>query len=280
MTAESFRDTIFSTIYYKCKRFSIRGKIWHATLILKDMPSVPAFSPAVPVKRFTYTTAGMTELIRFSNLKHAYQCIFSPDERFLCVKTTDGLILIYSTEKLDLIQNLCYGKGVGGEDGGFCYSEDGQTIYVIENTEPGMSQLIAFNTQNFEKSVIFTNDSIILKNADHLNGDLFLSAIIFNRVEDSVFYSEDIIIKLSGDKVTGVRYPQQNYGKIFETSLHEIRRGEIAEQYETLPEISFPFKGNDPLDEASIYVWFAGLDESAAEISSLKYNPKGGQDLD
>lgn len=112
---------------------------------------------------YVYDQTG-NEITRFKGLRYAYTAKFMPGSNIVVVKTTEGMLLIYDLDKLELIKKIVISRH-GCQDGGFCFSPDGKWLYNIES--PGKSkfvQLTKYNTDGFvvEKIINKENERITL----------------------------------------------------------------------------------------------------------------------
>ncbi len=92
------------------------------------------------------------EIAKFQDMKHTYQCLISPDETHFVLLSLCGTLGIYSTEEMKLIKKVRYGSV--DQDGGFCFSNDGKKLYVIEHVCKNSrmySRLISYNTFSYDK---------------------------------------------------------------------------------------------------------------------------------
>ena len=92
------------------------------------------------------------EIAKFQDMKHTYQCLISPDETHFVLLSLCGTLGIYSTEEMKLIKKVRYGSD--DQDGGFCFSNDGKKLYLIEHVCKNSrmySRLISYNTFSYDK---------------------------------------------------------------------------------------------------------------------------------
>lgn len=105
------------------------------------------------------------ELKCFKDLKYGYAPIFSPDEKILVVKSTEGRIAVYSTETLSLIQKFRFSKVDGAQSGGYCFSPDGLFFINLEvhEKESVYSTISFYNTEDFSlESQIIVDDNMMV----------------------------------------------------------------------------------------------------------------------
>ena len=195
---------------------------------------------------------GKNELARFKDLVYAYQCLFSPDEKTLAVRSNEGKTAIYSMENMSLICKFRYGKS--GQDEGFCFSATGQKLYLIEqltNNEHSYSRLISYPTSDYSKKIIeFENEAVQLLNAAPGNID------------------EEVII-------TGyMRGASGNQAINFIACMHEGIITDIK-YTDSSPENNHRFgAGISPIDECTLHCKLNDIKQTMLELRELVCTPK------
>ena len=72
------------------------------------------------------------EIARFKDIPYGYKPMFSPGGKILVVKSTAGLMAVYSMESLSLLRKFRFSKVDHAQDDGFCFSPDGKHFLSIE----------------------------------------------------------------------------------------------------------------------------------------------------
>lgn len=101
---------------------------------------------------YVYDDAG-NELKKFKDMTYAYTPMFCPRKNFFIVKSTAGMLAVYSLETLTLIKKFRVVKvGLGGQDDGFCFSDDGEFLYNIERPVSSFyTSLSVYETSGFKR---------------------------------------------------------------------------------------------------------------------------------
>lgn len=104
------------------------------------------------------------ELAEFKDMKHTHQALISNDESHFVLRSLCGTIGVYSTEERTLIKKIRYGSD--GQDGNFCFSNDGKKLYLIESVlrKGAMyARLISYDIDCYvEKHVEFERNDVQL----------------------------------------------------------------------------------------------------------------------
>lgn len=104
------------------------------------------------------------ELAEFKDMKHTYQALISNDESHFVLRSLCGTIGVYSVDKRALIKKIRYGSD--GQDGNFCFSNDGKKLYLIESVSRKgamYARLISYDTDCYvEKHVEFERNDVQL----------------------------------------------------------------------------------------------------------------------
>ena len=82
------------------------------------------------------------EIAKFKDLKYAYTTMISPNGKIFVVKSTEGRLAVYSLETFSLIKKFRFSK-LGGQDGGFCFSPNGELFFNIELHKDGSYTVIS-----------------------------------------------------------------------------------------------------------------------------------------
>ena len=100
---------------------------------------------------FVYDKKG-NELAKFKGLKYAYLPVISPKGDILVVKSTEGVLAVYSLETLTLIKKLRTSKVSYAQDDGCCFSSDGKQFLNIERQIDDLhNALSVYDTKDFSK---------------------------------------------------------------------------------------------------------------------------------
>ena len=117
--------------------------------------------------RFAVGTTGKTihvfgetgkRIAEFRDLTYAYTAAFTPSGDKLIVKSTDGMLALYSLSELQLIKKLRFGSAP--QDGGFCFSQDGtQFLNVAVYENPRSYDIKAYSVDVLsEIGTVFSSD--------------------------------------------------------------------------------------------------------------------------
>ncbi|MBO5262493.1 MAG: hypothetical protein J6B45_05545 [Clostridia bacterium] len=100
---------------------------------------------------FVYDKKG-NELAKFKGLKYAYLPVISPKGDILVVKSTEGVLAVYSLETLTLIKKLRTSKVSYAQDDGCCFSSDGKQFLNIERQIDDLhNALSVYDTKDFSR---------------------------------------------------------------------------------------------------------------------------------
>lgn len=105
-----------------------------------------------------------TEIKKFKDITYAYTPIISPDGKIFVVKSTGGMLAVYSLETLSLIKKFRFSKVDGGQDDGFCFSPDGQLFINIERQKNSLHSAISFyDTTDFSlvNQILISNNMML-----------------------------------------------------------------------------------------------------------------------
>lgn len=80
---------------------------------------------------YVYDDKG-NELKKFKDIIYGYTPMFSPQKNMFVIKSTVGMLAIYSLESMQLIKKFRFSKVDGWQGNGFCFSKDGRYFYNIE----------------------------------------------------------------------------------------------------------------------------------------------------
>lgn len=150
----------------------------------------------------------LNEIRKFQDIKYAYTPMFSPDGKMFIVKSTDGMLAIYSLETLSLIKKFRFSDIDGAQDDGFCFSPDSKLFINIERQN--CSTLFAvsvYKTDDFsrisqlicDKRTVLshieydgaTNEYYVLGNNRNFRTVGFIAKFKNNNIVDKVKISKD-----------------------------------------------------------------------------------------
>lgn len=106
-----------------------------------------------------------TEIGKFKDIIYAYTPILSPDGKIFVVKSTAGMLAVYSLETFSLIKKFRFSKVDGAQDDGFCFSDDGKQFVNIERQKDDLHYAISiYNTSDFSlvKRVLFDDFTALI----------------------------------------------------------------------------------------------------------------------
>lgn len=117
---------------------------------------------------------GGKEIAVFRDLKYAYDAAFSPDGARLAVKTTDGVLALYSLEDMELIGKIRF--GAAPQDNGFCFTGGGdRLINVAMHEGPRRYEIKAYNAANLtEEETLFVSENRSVLEVEYADGDLYV----------------------------------------------------------------------------------------------------------
>lgn len=99
---------------------------------------------------YVYNAEGK-ELVKFKDIIYGYTPMFCPKRNIFIVKSTAGMIAVYSLDRLELIKKFRFSKVDGAQDDGFCFSGDGKYLYNIERHIDSLHTRISiYDTEKFE----------------------------------------------------------------------------------------------------------------------------------
>lgn len=220
--------------------------------------------------------ADKKEVARFKTLKYAYQCLFSPDEKTLAVRSNCGQIVIYDMNELRLVYKFRYGKD--GQDGGFCFSPGGEKIYIIEDVvdeEHMYARLVSYDTATYNtKTVEFENKEIQLLNVapGKTEDEVYMSG--YMRGIDGLGQVNFILNRVNGE-IVGIRYIENTYSVDNCSDGGRINYKYLSEVYKKTVETKSGF-GSEirGFDECRIYCRLHEIREILLQIRDLVRTPK------
>lgn len=109
---------------------------------------------------YVYEKEGQ-ELAKFKDIKYGYKPMFCPRKNIFIVKSTAGMLAVYSLDRLELIKKFRFSNVDGAQDDGLCFSEDGNFFYNIERHIDSLHTRISiYDTENFQLiNQLFTDEN-------------------------------------------------------------------------------------------------------------------------
>ena len=90
------------------------------------------------------------EIAKFKDIIYAYTPILSPDNKLLVVKSTVGMLAVYSLETFSLVKKFRFSKVDGAQDDGCCFTTDGKSFVNIERHKDALhSAICTYDTSDF-----------------------------------------------------------------------------------------------------------------------------------
>ena len=89
------------------------------------------------------------EIIKFKDLNYAYSGCISNNQDLLAVKSTEGIMAIYSLEKLELIKKFRFSKVDGSQDDNFIFSHDDKYLLNIERHNSSTKTALSIYDKRF-----------------------------------------------------------------------------------------------------------------------------------
>ncbi len=101
---------------------------------------------------YVYDDKG-NEIKKFKDITYGYTPMFCPRKNMFVVKSTEGMIAVYSLETMTLTKKFRVAKvGVGSQDDGFCFSGDGEFLYNIERPVSSLYTCLSiYETAGFKR---------------------------------------------------------------------------------------------------------------------------------
>jgi len=109
---------------------------------------------------YVYDDKG-NELKKFKDIIYAYTPMFCPQKNIFVVKSTYGMLAVYSLDTLQLIKKFRFSKVDGAQDDGFCFSCDGEYFYNIERHIDSLKTCLSiYDTSSFKRvKQLFLDDT-------------------------------------------------------------------------------------------------------------------------
>lgn len=99
------------------------------------------------------------KIAEFRDLTYAYNAAFTPSGDKLIVKSTEGVLALYSLNEMQLIKKIRFGSAP--QDGGFCFSIDGtRFLNVAMHEKPRRYEVKAYSPDDLSEigTVFFSED--------------------------------------------------------------------------------------------------------------------------
>ena len=129
------------------------------------------------------------EIAKFKDIIYAYTPILSSDGKLLVVKSTAGMLAVYSLETFSLVKKFRFSKVDGAQDDGCCFSTDGKSFVNIERQKDALHSAISiYDTSDFSlvKQVSF-DDYIALNYVEFDESANTFYVLGYMRDADKVF---------------------------------------------------------------------------------------------
>jgi len=141
------------------------------------------------------------EIKKFKDIQYAYTPMFCPNNKMFVVKSTAGMIAIYSLETISLIKKFRFSEVDGAQDDGFCFSQDGKYFYNIErHIDSCKTRLAIYETESFSVvKYIYDDDfNIALSDIEYSDKKSALFVVGFERNYNGM-QNKYFVAKLSND---------------------------------------------------------------------------------
>ena len=160
---------------------------------------------------YVYDNRGI-QIKKFSDIKYGYVPLFCPSKNILVVKSTIGLIAVYSLDTMQLTNKFRYSSIDYAQNDGWCFSNDGQYLYNIERYKDFFhSRISVYETGEFqcikrlftdepslalnEIEYDFIKDSIYVlgfsRDSDNIAHDFFVAQLISGTLINKTFIEVD-----------------------------------------------------------------------------------------
>ena len=129
------------------------------------------------------------EIAKFQDIIYAYKPILSPDGKQFVVKSTNGMLAVYSLETFSLVKKFRFSKVDGAQDDGCCFTTDGKSFVNIERHKDDLHSAIStYHTSDFSlvKQVHF-DDYTALEHIEFDGNTNTLYVLGYMRDENKVF---------------------------------------------------------------------------------------------
>ena len=96
--------------------------------------------------------------------------MFCPINNIFIIKSTEGKLAAYSLDTLQLIKKFRFSKVNGGQDDGFCFSNNGKYLYNIERHIDSLRTCLSvYDTLNFQcvKQIFLEDNSQVLSHIEY-----------------------------------------------------------------------------------------------------------------
>lgn len=116
------------------------------------------------------------EVAVFRGLRYAYLPLLSPDGELLAVKSTEGMLAVYSLREMRLLRKFRFSPADGAQDDNMCFSPDGKLLYNIEDaTGRGDTRITAYETAGFTSAFrLFEGEEVDPRCLECAGGQIYL----------------------------------------------------------------------------------------------------------
>ena len=156
---------------------------------------------------------GGNEIAKFKDIIYAYSPILSPDNKLLVVKSTAGMLAVYSLETFSLIHKFRFSNVDGAQDDGCCFSSDGKWFLNIERQKDDLHFAISiYRTLDFSlvKQISVNKDTALNHiEFDDINNICYVLG--FSRNSDGVFEYGFVAVLKDGEIKNATPITAQEY---------------------------------------------------------------------
>jgi len=162
---------------------------------------------------YVFDCAG-NELATFKDIIYAYTPLFCPGKNIFIVKSTNGMLAVYSLDSLKLLKKFPYSKVRFSQDDGCCFSGDGKYFYNIERIGDSLqTRLTIYDTENFEviRRLLDDDPSLVLSEIefDKTRNVFFVIGFIRNKGDQ---LNTNFVSELIDDKLPNkIEIPEKEY---------------------------------------------------------------------
>lgn len=212
---------------------------------------------------YLYDAAGQ-ELARFRDIKYGYTPKFSPDGDTLVVKSTAGWFAVYSLSRLCLVKKFRFCK-LYGQDGSFCFSEDGNRLYNIEvYPDPERKYMVILGIGIYDTTDYSLADGFCRKNWSPIALERIAGSIYVLGHYDRKGLRQHFVARLKDGDLSDIRFVPEAECDFHHALIHSQMHGFTPEsnQWSLLK-----YQGHEPMD-------YAGKDISLADLWNNEEKPK------
>ena len=176
------------------------------------------------------------EIAVFQDMAHTVQCLISPDQTQIALRSICGTVAIYSTADMSLTKKFRYGSD--GQDGGFCFSFDGKRLFVVESVCKNdllYARLVSYDTASYaEKRVDFERLDVELLNVSQGQKEDELLLLGYKRNKDGIGFLH-FLAKTEDGEIKDIRYFKDQETAFFMTSWEGTGEADMLRIFNSLP---------------------------------------------